>query len=67
MESKERYNTFVNAIKPDFGPDDDAITITRELIKISLDNCWSKLDKYYKILDLSFTYIAAIILHPAYK
>jgi hypothetical protein len=67
IESKERYNTSIDAIESDFDLDDDAVVTVREFMKISLHNCWSKLDKYYKILDLSFIYAAAIVLHPVYK
>ncbi len=67
IESKKRYNTPNNAVEPNPDSDDDAVDTTRELIKVSLDNCWGKLDEYYKTLDLSPTYAAAIILHPTYK
>ena len=67
IESKERYNILNNAIKPDPDSDDHAVDIGRELIKVSLDNCWGKLDEYYKILDLLSAYVAVIVLHPIYK
>ena len=58
---------FINVVKPDSGPDDDVIIIARELIKVSLDNCWGKFDEYYKILDLSLAYAAVVILYFIYK
>lgn len=36
---------------------------SRKLIKTSIDNCWGKLDDYYKILDTLPAYIAAPVLH----
>jgi hypothetical protein len=42
--------------------DEDAQT--NKHIATSLDNCWSKLDEYYKMLDDTPIYAAAIILHP---
>ena len=36
---------------------------TNKYIAISLDNCWSKLDKYYRILNDTPVYAAAIILY----
>ena len=67
IKSKKRYNIFNNAIKPDSDLNNDTVVIVCKLIKISLDICWDKLNKYYKTLDLSSTYAAAVILHPAYK
>jgi hypothetical protein len=37
---------------------------TNKHIAISLDNCWSKLDEYYRMLDDTPIYVAAIVLHP---
>jgi hypothetical protein len=42
--------------------DEDART--NKYIAISLDNCWVKLDEYYKILNDTPVYAAVIILHP---
>jgi len=67
IESKRRYNTSNNAVESDPNPNDETIAITREFIKVSLDNYWDKFDEYYKTLDLSFVYAAAVILYPAYK
>ena len=67
IKSKKRYNISNNTVKSDFGPDDDAVATARELMKISFDNCWDKLDKYYKIFNLSPAYAAAVVLHPIYK
>ncbi|KFA81821.1 hypothetical protein S40288_09571 [Stachybotrys chartarum IBT 40288] len=39
----------------------------RRCIQISINNCWSKLDKYYSLLDQSPLYPAAAILHPRWN
>ncbi len=67
IKSKERYNTPNNAVKSDSGLDDETIVTAREFIKVSLDNCWGKLDKYYKTLDLSSVYAAVVVLYLVYK
>ncbi len=38
IESKRRYNTSNNAVESDPNPNDETIAITREFIKVSLDN-----------------------------
>jgi hypothetical protein len=40
---------------------------TNKHIATSLDNCWGKLDEYYRMLDDTPVYIAAIILHPGQR
>jgi hypothetical protein len=37
---------------------------TNKHIAISLDNCWSKLDEYYRMLDDTPVYAAVIVLYP---
>lgn len=36
---------------------------SRKYIKIFINNCWGKLDEYYKLIDLTPVYTAAVILH----
>jgi hAT family C-terminal dimerisation region len=43
---------------------DDPTAQTNKHIAASLDNCWGKLDEYYKMLDDTPVYAAAIVLHP---
>jgi hypothetical protein len=43
---------------------DDEIDESRKHIKTSIDNCWVKLDEYYKLMDLTPVYAAAVVLHP---
>jgi hypothetical protein len=40
---------------------------TNKHIATSLDNCWGKLDEYYRMLDDTPVYVAAIILHPGQR
>jgi hypothetical protein len=40
---------------------------SRKHIRTSIDNCWGKLDDYYKILDTLPAYMAALVLHPGQK
>jgi hypothetical protein len=44
--------------------ENDESAQTNKYIATSLDNCWSKLDEYYKMLDDTPVYAAAIVLHP---
>jgi hypothetical protein len=44
--------------------ENDESAQTNKYIATSLDNCWSKLDEYYKILNDTPVYVAAIVLHP---
>jgi len=37
---------------------------TNKHIATSLDYCWAKLDEYYRMLDDTPVYVAAIVLHP---
>jgi hypothetical protein len=39
----------------------------RRYIRTSIENCWGKLDDYYKLLDDLPIYIGALILHPGCK
>lgn len=36
-------------------------------IRTSIENCWAKLDYYYRILDDLPVYMAALVLHPGQK
>jgi hypothetical protein len=49
------------------GPNDDVIDESRKHIVTALNNCWAKLDKYYKLMDDSPAYGAALVLHPGHK
>jgi hypothetical protein len=60
ISAKKDYVIKMGAEGP--GEDDVFIQINK-YITISLDNCWGKLNKYYKILDETPVYAAAIILH----
>jgi hypothetical protein len=40
---------------------------SRKHMKTCIENCWGKLDDYYKILDTLPAYMAAIVLHPGHK
>lgn len=64
ITSKERYID-VSGTYPH--PDDDDIMKARKHTRTSLDNCWGKLDDYYKKFDLAPVYAAALVLHPGYK
>jgi hypothetical protein len=61
---KSQYND-IEIIEPGFN--DDEIIIVRKYIKISLNNCWAKLNKYYSKLDFSFIYTISVVLYPDYK
>ena len=43
---------------------DHEIEKSRRHIKTSIDNCWGKLDEYYRLMDLTPVYAAAVVLHP---
>jgi hypothetical protein len=36
-------------------------------ISNSIDSCWAKLQKYYKLIDQSPVYTAAVVLNPQHK
>lgn len=40
---------------------------TTKHIITSLDNCWGKLDEYYRAMDETPVYTAVIALHPGYR
>jgi hypothetical protein len=40
---------------------------SRKHIKTSIENCWGKLDDYYKLLDTLPVYMAALVLNPGQK
>ncbi|KAF4314536.1 HAT domain-containing protein [Botryosphaeria dothidea] len=50
-----------NAVKSDVAALPDG-----NYLRVSVNLAWSKLDDYYKLLDDSPVYVAAIMLHPAY-
>jgi len=50
-----------------FAPEDEIIITARKITKISLNNYWDKLDKYYRKYDKTSVYTAAVILHPGFK
>ncbi len=64
ITSKKRY---VDVSNTNPYPDNDDIIKARKYIRTSLDNCWGKLDNYYKKFDLTSIYTAALMLHPGYK
>ena len=49
------------------GPDDEVIAASSRYIKTSIENCWGKLDEYYKQLDELSVYMAVLVLNPAQK
>jgi len=55
----------VNAQPP--VPEDEVVAPARKVTKISLDNYWDKLNKYYRKYDETSVYIAAVVLHPGLK
>ncbi len=58
-------NIVVNA-QP-FAPKDEVVTTARKVSKISLDNCWDKLDEYYRKYDETPVYVVAVVLYPGLK
>ena len=36
-------------------------------MRTCIENCWAKLDDYYKLLDTLPAYTAAVVLHPGHK
>jgi hypothetical protein len=46
---------------------DPAISASRKALKISLNNCWNKLNKYYKFMNNSSVYAASIVFYPVFK
>jgi hypothetical protein len=46
---------------------DQVVTESRKHLKTSIDNCWGKLDEYYKKLDALPIYVAALVLNPGQK
>lgn len=64
-DAKDEYSIDNDTLDLSF---DDEVTIAaRCALRISLNNCWVKLDQYYQIFDKSPIYAAAGVLHPAYK
>jgi hypothetical protein len=57
-------NDHAKRMEDDLPWDDDFTVQTNKHIAISLDNCWAKLNEYYKILNNTPVYAAAIVLHP---
>ena len=55
----------MNAQSP--APEDEIVVVARKATKISLDNCWDKLDEYYRKYDETPAYIIAGILHSGFK
>lgn len=45
----------------------EAESESRRHIRTSIENCWAKLDDYYKLLDDLPVYMGALVLHPGYK
>jgi len=64
-QAKMQCNTAVNAQPP--APEDEIVAAARKTTKISLDNCWDKLNKYYGKYDETPVYAAADVLHPGLK
>jgi hypothetical protein len=61
ISAKADHTTRMEAEKLD---EDDPVNKTNKHIATSLDNCWGKLDEYYKMLDETPVYAAAVVLHP---
>jgi hypothetical protein len=60
---KEQKDRVAKAIEEDY-PDQEAI---EDHIKININAAWSKLNEYFKKLDETPIYYAAVILHPYTK
>lgn len=58
----------VITLKSDYqhGKEADADEITKHILT-SFDNCWGKLDEYYKAIDETPVYVATIVLHPGLR
>jgi hypothetical protein len=64
--TKEEYAsdfTFDLNANPDNLKLDDKIEKNRKYIKTLIDNCWGKFDEYYKFMDKTPVYAAALVLH----
>ena len=64
-QAKEDYNSTVTPSDPAF--DDHIIAAARKNIRTSLENCWGKLDEYYRKYDQSPAYATTIIFYPGLK
>lgn len=47
--------------------DDEVTTAARKALRISFDNCWTKLNQYYQVFHKLPAYAAAVVLHPGLK
>ena len=64
-QAKDRCGVAVDAAVA--AQEDEATVAARKATKISLDNCWDKLDEYYRKYDDSPAYPAAVVLYPGLK
>jgi hypothetical protein len=57
--------------RQDYAPHEGVATKSepesRRHIRTSIENCWTKLDDYYKMLDSLPVYMAALVLNPGQK
>jgi uncharacterized protein YyaL (SSP411 family) len=60
ISAKKDHTTRMEAEDPG---EDNVFTQTNKYITTSFDNCWGKLNEYYKMLDETPVYVAAIVLH----
>ena len=65
LTKKTEYAHDYDVFKP--GLNNKATAESRKYIKISIENCWGKLDEYYQLLDILSAYIVALALNPSQK
>ncbi len=64
IESREHARGHDSATSSHLEPLDDD---HRRYIQVSINNCWSKLNEYYTLLEQSPLYPASVILHPRWN